>query len=104
MRSTHGKQIGIFWLMLFVYGGLLFWIAGPIYGEQYLLFITIFVSFGYVVMGLWFSPPLLYIGLSITALALVGWQLIPAYLGAWLALVGGGGLIASGVYILRGRM
>ena len=104
VRSTHGKKIGIFWLILFVYGALIFWIAGPIQGDNYLLFITILVSFGYVVMGLWFSPPLLYIGLSITALALVGWQLIPAYLGAWLALVGGGGLIASGIFILRGRV
>ncbi|MEE9512667.1 MAG: hypothetical protein V3V46_01200 [Anaerolineales bacterium] len=104
VRSTHGKKIGIFWLALFVYGALIFWIAAPIRGNQYLLFITILVSFGYVVMGLWFSPPLLYIGLSITALAMVGWQLIPAYLGAWLALVGGGGLIASGIYIIRGRV
>ncbi len=104
VRSAHGKRIGIFWLALFVYGALIFWIAGPIRGNQYLLFITILVSFGYVVMGLWFSPPLLYIGLGITALAMIGWQLIPAYLGAWLALVGGGGLIASGIFILRGRV
>jgi len=104
VRSTHGKRIGIFWLMLFVYGVLISLIAGPIHDDRYLLFITILVSFGYVVMGLWFSPPLLYIGLGITALAMVGWQLIPTYLGVWLALVGGGGLIASGIYILRGRM
>ncbi|MCJ7825088.1 MAG: hypothetical protein MUP44_09335 [Anaerolineales bacterium] len=104
VRSTHGKRIGIFWLILFVYGGLIYWIAGPFQGDQYLLFITILVSLAYVVMGLWFSPPLLYIGLSITALAMVGWQLVPAYLGAWLALVGGGGLISSGIYILRSRV
>ena len=104
VRTGHGKRIGIFWLMIFIYGGLFYWITGPIEGNSYLLFITILVAFAYVVMGLWFSPPLLYIGLSITALAVVGWQFIPTYLGAWLALVGGGGLIASGIFILRGRV
>ena len=101
VRTAHGKRIGIFWLMIFIYGGLLFWIAGPIEGNRYLLFITIIVAFAYAIMGLWFSPPLLYIGLCITALAIVGWQLIPAYLGIWLALVGGGGLIISGIFVLR---
>jgi hypothetical protein len=31
----------------------------------------------------------------------LGWLLIPAYLGYWLALVGGGGLIAAGLYVLK---
>jgi hypothetical protein len=103
VRTKHGKRIGILWLMIFMYGGLLFWITGPIEGNDYLLFITILVALAYVIMGLWFSPPLLYIGLCITALAIVGWQLIPAYLGIWLALVGGGGLIISGIFVLRVR-
>jgi hypothetical protein len=56
---------------------------------------------GYSLLGIWINSPLAIIGVAISVLAVLGWLLIPAYLGFWLALVGGGGLIGAGLYVLR---
>ena len=68
--------------------------------DRLVLFITVAISFGYVFVGLWLSPVLLWSGLALTALAILGWLLMPAYLGYWMAFLGGGGLIGLGIYIL----
>lgn len=34
------------------------------------------------------------------ALAVLGWLFLPAYMGYWMAFLGGGGMIAFGAYIL----
>jgi hypothetical protein len=101
VRSPYGKRVAGLWLMLVLYSTILIWISLPMSGEESVLFGSIMASFGYVVMGLWFETTLLYIGLAITGLAILGWQIMPAYLGYWLAVVGGGGLIGVGAYILK---
>jgi hypothetical protein len=101
-RSSFGWRVGMWWVLLMAYGGIMLWTAWPVTGSRYLVFVTLLVSFGYVTLGLWFSPPLLYAGLGITALALLGWLLVPAYLSYLISLLGGGGMIALGVYLRRG--
>jgi hypothetical protein len=93
--------MGAFWMLLLANGGLLMWIAWPMAEERFLMFATILISMGYSLIGLWMSPMLALLGVAISILAVIGWLLIPAYLGYWLALVGGGGLIAAGLYVLR---
>ncbi len=53
----------------------------------------------YVVAGLWTDSYLLYLGLAITALILVGLFLFPAIFWWWMAVFGGGSLIATGFYV-----
>lgn len=53
----------------------------------------------YVVAGLWTDSYLLYLGLSVTALILVGLFLFPAIFWWWMAIFGGGSLIATGFYV-----
>lgn len=53
----------------------------------------------YVVAGLWTDSYLLYLGLAITALILVGFFLFPAMFWWWMAWFGGGSLIATGFYV-----
>jgi hypothetical protein len=101
IRSPHGKRVAALWLLLILYSVILIWIALPVSPEESLLLASVLASLGYVVMGLWFETRLLYIGLTITALAILGWQIMPEYLGYWLALIGGGGLISVGTYILK---
>ena len=103
VRTANGWRVAGLWLALMAYVGLLVWIAWPMPPDRTILFITVAVSFGYVSVGLWLSPVLLWAGLSLTVLALLGWWLVPAYLGYWIAFLGGGGLIGLGVYILRAR-
>lgn len=101
VRVAHGWRMAGLSLALMAYVGLLVWIAWPMAADRLVLFITVAISFGYVFVGLWLSPVLLWTGLVLTTLAILGWLLVPAYLGYWLAFLGGGGLIGLGIYILR---
>ena len=101
VRSPGAWKFGIFWLLLLAFGGLMMWIIWPLDQETYVLFVTLLISMGYALFGLWSSTPLLIVGIAIAILAILGWQLLPAYLGYWLAFTGGGGLIGTGLYILR---
>jgi hypothetical protein len=101
VRSPDAWKFGIFWMLLLAFGGLMMWTMWPLTDEQYLLFVTLLISMGYALFGLWASTPLLIVGVAIGILAVLGWQFLPAYLGYWLAFTGGGGLIGAGLYILR---
>ena len=100
VRTTHGRRMGLFWLIVLVYGGLQLWIVSPLSGDRFMMFITLLVSFGYALFGLWVSPHLLGAGIGTAALAVLGWLLLPGYIGYWMAFLGGGGMIAFGAYIL----
>ena len=101
VRSPGTWRVLVFWLLLMAQGGILMWISWPLEGDQYLMFVTILIAMGYSLLGIWINSPLAIIGVSISVLAVLGWLLIPAYLGYWLALVGGGGLIVAGLYVLK---
>jgi hypothetical protein len=104
VRSPEGRRaglrVGILWLFLVAYGGLLFWVAQPS-PERAVVFISVFVAFGYCIAGLSISTPLLLTGLAITVLTLLVWLVFPAVLGLSLAVIGGGGMIVVGLMMLR---
>ncbi|MFQ5615402.1 MAG: hypothetical protein ACE5GO_02950 [Anaerolineales bacterium] len=103
-RRVHGPlgaRIGLFWLALTGYGVLWVWLTRPTSGEQMSMMIVTIAMFGYVVMGLWLGGIFAWVGLGTTALALLGYFLFPTYFNLWMAFLGGGALVGSGVYILR---
>jgi hypothetical protein len=53
----------------------------------------------YVIAGIWFDTYLLWLGLAITALILVGLFCFAAFFWWWIAIFGGGTLIITGFYI-----
>ena len=53
----------------------------------------------YVVAGLWTDSYLLWIGIIVSALILVGLFLFPAVFWIWMAVFGGGSLVATGFYV-----
>jgi len=98
---TLGPRIGLFWLALMGYSALWIWLAQPSSGNQMSLLIATMAMFDYIVMGLWLGWAVSWIGLTVTILALLGYYLLPAYFNLWMALLGGGTLIGSGLYILQ---
>lgn len=96
---TSGRRIGIFWLLLFVYCFAAIIIARPVDGKQMAMFIIIFVTVGWIAMGLLLSLTSFWWGLAMTALALFGYFLLPGFFYLWMAILGGGGMIALGLYI-----
>ena len=103
VRSPSGlanaKRIGWFWLLLFIYCFSLILVASPVDGKQLAMIIIIFVMIGWVAMSLLLSVVSIWWGLGITALALIGYFFLPGVFYLWMAVLGGGGMIALGLYI-----
>jgi hypothetical protein len=97
--SISGKRIGIFWFLLLLYCIAAIAVSGSIDGKQLAMFIIFFVMVGWLAMGLLLSFAPIWPGLAITALALIGYFLLPGYFYLWMAILGGGGMIALGLYI-----
>ncbi len=97
--TTSGKRIGIFWMLLFLYCVAAVAIAWPASGMQLSMIIILFVMVGWMAMGLLLSFTSIKGGLALTILALVGYFLFPGIFHLWMAVLGGGGMIALGLYI-----
>ena len=93
------KRIGLFWLFLIIYGVTTIAIARPTDGKQATIFIILFIMLGQLSMGLLLSFSSTWWALPITALALVGYFLFPGIFYLWMGVLGGGGMIALGLYI-----
>jgi hypothetical protein len=97
--TISGKHIGIFWLLLFFYAIATVAVSWPADGKQLSMYIILFVMVGWLAMGLLLSFYDIWPGLVITALALVGYFLLPDIFYLLMAVLGGGGMIALGLYI-----
>lgn len=96
---TSGKRIGLFWSLLFLYCVAALAVSWPADGKQLSMYIILFVMVGWIAMGLLLSFASVWPGLIITVLALVGYFLLPDIFYLWMAILGGGGMIALGLYI-----
>ena len=102
VRTPFGSRLGWFWIALIGYTILWIGIAWPLEPTRAALMVSTTAMFGYVVMGLWLGTAAVAgVGLAVTALALLGFFLLPTYFALWMAFLGGGALIGSGLYISR---
>jgi hypothetical protein len=93
------RRVGLFWLLLILYGIAAIAIARPRDGKQLTVLIVLFIMVGQLGMGLLFSFSSVWWVLPITALTLVGYFLLPGMFYLWMAILGGGGMILLGLYI-----
>ncbi len=96
---TSGKRIAFFWLLLFAFCCAAIAISWPTDGKQLSMYIILFVMAGWLAMGLLLSFASIWPGLAITALALIGYFLLPGIFYLLMAVLGGGGMIGLGLYI-----
>lgn len=95
-------QLWGLWIALFLYGALWLLLFKPQTGLQLGVFLCTLSMFAYVVMGLWLRCPfMIWLGLGVTALTLLGYTLLPAFFYLWMAVVGSSTLIGTGLYIRR---
>lgn len=100
--SRQGWRFLALWLSMFAFVGVWMWLLRPTEPEQIAAFICTAVMFLYVVMGLWFEASFLVVlGLAITALTVLGYQMFPEHFYFWMAATGGGSLFTAGLYINR---
>jgi len=102
------RRIGIMWGLLAVYVDL--WLAplwpflnpnGIAFWRHFTAVISTAPMLAYVVMGLWLDNCMVWLGLGITALTVIGLLLLPGGFFLWMAAMGGGTLIATGLIIRR---
>ncbi len=93
------KRVGLFWLLLIFFALATILTARPTDGKQATMFVILFIMLGQMAMGLLFSFSSTWWTLPIAALALIGYFLLPGIFYLWMAVLGGGGMIALGLYI-----
>ena len=107
-----GRRIGALWGLLYLYFNVwigLLWpfikVQGAAESQMFSRHMGAIAGtvpmFAYVVMGLWLGNFMIWIGLAVTALTVLGLFLFPAYFSLWMALAGGGTLIGTGVVIRK---
>jgi hypothetical protein len=97
--AGYAKRLGVFWLILVCYGIAAIAIARPTDGKQLTMLIILFIMIGQLAMSLLLSFSAVWWALPFTALALVGYFLLPDIFYLWMAILVGGGMIALGLYI-----
>jgi len=97
--TLSGKRIGVFWMLLWVYCFAAIAVAWPVDPKQLAMLIILFVMVGWIAMGQLLSLMSTWWGVAFTALALIGYFLLPEFFYLWMAILGGGGMIALGFYI-----
>jgi len=97
--TASARRAGIFWLLLVLYGIAAIAIVRPTDGKQVTMLIILFIMIGQLAMGLLLSFSSVWWALPITALALIGYFLLPGIFYLWMGVLGGGGMIALALYI-----
>jgi hypothetical protein len=102
VRNTYflsGKRIGAFWGLLTLFCAAAILVVWPIDARQLAMVIILFVMMGWISMSLLLSLASIKFGLAIIVLALVGFFILSGVFFLWMAVLGGGGMIAYGLYI-----
>jgi hypothetical protein len=97
--AATAKRIGLLWLLLVFYCIATIAVAWPMDGKQRTMIIILFIMIGQLAMGPLLSFSSVWWALPITALALIGYFLLPGVFYLWMGVLGGGGMIAFGLYI-----
>ena len=109
VRSQAGAAVGIMWWLLYMYVWLWIGLLHPFirvqgHEQSQQLFkhmgaiAATIPMFAYVIFGLFFERYMLWIGLVVTALTVLGVYLLQPYFWLWMAVTGGGTLIGAGIY------
>lgn len=102
VKNSSGLWWRMFWFWTFLFIYIFIWLSilAPFSGLQCNAFICTVVMFAYIVLGLWFeSYFMVFLGLAVTAATLIGYHFLTPYYCLWMAVMGGGALLGTGLYI-----
>jgi len=97
--ATTAIRVGLFWLFLIFFCIAMIAVTWPLDGKQLTVLIVLFALIGHLSMGLLLSFAAVWWPLPIAALVLISYFLLPDLFYFWMAILGGGGMIALGLYI-----
>lgn len=102
-HNPYGARLGLLYVVFILFGGVAAFFVHPSDPREINLLAYLLVMLWMASMGLWVDLRLLWISLTFTSLMLFGFLVLPDYFFLWLAIVGGGALIGSGLLLVRGR-
>ena len=100
-HNPYGSRIGLLWILFIAYGILGVFFVHPASFQAGSLLLVMYVMLWMSVMGLWLNSALVLVSLAVTGLSLVGYFAFPNFFFLWMAFLGGGTMIGTGVYLLR---
>ena len=102
-HSPLGARIGAMLPIFILFGVVGAFFVHPTGPREINLLIYLLVMLWLAMVGLWGNISVLWISLIFTGLMLSGYAVLPDYFFLWLAIVGGGAMIGSGLFLLSGR-
>ena len=102
-HSPLGSRIGTMLPIFILFGVIAAFFVNPAGPREINLLIYLLVMLWLAMMGLWVKLSMLWISLIFTGLMLFGYTVLPDYFFLWLAIVGGGAMIGSGLFLISGR-
>ena len=100
-NARQGLRFMATWLAMAAYVTATMAVMHPTRDEQMGAFIPLLVAFIYVVMGIWMGLRFVIAGVAIAALTLGGYFLLASHFSLWMAFVGGGTLVATGMWLRK---
>src|SRR4030088_1923450 len=100
VRRFDLRMVAAF-VLFFVFGILWSIALGHFTPRQLGVFWPTYFMMVYTIVGLWIGPAFVAIGLTITALTLIGYFFAGDSFDLWMAVVNGGGLILGGLWMRR---
>ena len=97
--NPTAKRAAFFWVLLIFFCIAAIAVARPADPKQVTMFIILFAMLGQLAMGLLVSFSYTWWALPITALALIGYFLLPDYFYLWMGVLVGGSMVALGLFI-----
>jgi hypothetical protein len=88
-------------VLLFLAFGFFVVLLGHFRPHQIAAFWTIYFMLVYTIVGLWTGTAFVVIGLTVTALTLIGYFFVGEAFNLWMAAVNGGGLFLGGLWMRR---
>ncbi|RAK57896.1 hypothetical protein [Phenylobacterium deserti] len=98
-KSAYSWRVALLALTAGAFVACTFSVLRPDSGAAYMVFPGLLTGFIYIVVGTWRMTRLAWIGVVIAAATMVGWFFFLPYIAFWMAVVGGGGLIAGGLWL-----
>jgi len=96
-----GRRAALLGITLWTYFPAMTLLMGPFSPRQTNAFISITVAFAYMISGAFMGWRIFAIGLVTAAAILYGFHFIDAHFQLWMAFVGGGSLIAGGLWLRK---
>lgn len=98
-RAFRTQTVAITTAAIWAFIAATYWVMQPTEGAQYLVYPALMVGLVYTLMGSHRRSRIMWVGMAIFVLTVVGYAFLKPVLPFWLAAVGGGGLILGGLWM-----